>query len=167
MPATKIIDHVSAEHCIPALQGATREDVIRELARSFVDTKVVSAEAQELIVESVLEREEAATTGIGNGIALPHPKTTEDVGDLVAETLIAVGLHPDGVDFAALDGDPVYIVFLVVSPGKHEYLEVAKRIAALAKGGSTQDKWRRVLRGCKTGPTVREALEEAWEELAP
>ena len=141
MPATKIIDHVHADHCLPRLEGDSREDVIQELANAFVASGALSDEARDVLTESTLEREEAATTG--------------------------VGLHAGGVDFRALDGEPVYIVFLVASPGKVEYLEVAKRIAALAKGGSAPEKWRRVLRQSKTGAALREALEEAWEELAP
>ena len=115
----------------------------------------------------VLEREEAATTGIGNGVALPHPKTTDDVSPFLESLIVGVGIHAEGVDFAALDGEPVHLVFLVVSPGKVEYLEVAKRIAALAKGGTAPEKWRRVLRQSRTPAALREALEEAWEELAP
>jgi mannitol/fructose-specific phosphotransferase system IIA component (Ntr-type) len=115
---------------------------------------------------SVVEREEAATTGVGNGVALPHPKTVEDVAHL-GQVLIAVGLCPEGVDFRATDGEPVYIVFLVASPSNLEYLEVAKRIAALARGGTQADKWRRVVRQAQSPAAMREALEDAWEELAP
>jgi mannitol/fructose-specific phosphotransferase system IIA component (Ntr-type) len=166
MPATKIIEHVRKEHCVPALQADTREAVIMELADAFVASGAVTDEQRDDLLVSVVEREEAATTGVGNGVALPHPKTVEDVAQL-GQVLIAVGLCPDGVDFRATDGEPVYIVFLVASPSNLEYLEVAKRIAALARGGSQADKWRRVVRQAKTPAAMREALEDAWEELAP
>lgn len=166
MPATKIIDHVRAEHCIPHLEGETREAVILELAESFVTSGVVSEDERDGILVSIVEREEAATTGIGNGVALPHPKSTEDAACL-DDVLIAVGLRSEGVDFRATDGEPVHIVFMVVSPNNVAYLEVAKRIAALARGGAGPDKWRRVLMQSRTPSAVREALEDAWEELAP
>lgn len=166
MPATKIIEHVRKEHCIPALEGETREAVIMELADAFVSSGAVTDEDRDAILMSVIEREEAATTGVGNGIALPHPKSVEDVAHL-DQVLIGVGLCPEGVDFQATDGEPVHIVFLVASPSNLEYLEVAKRIAALARGGREPDKWRRVVKQSRTPAAMREALEDAWEELAP
>lgn len=166
MPATKIIEYVREEHCLPELESDSREAVIMELAETFVASGTVSEEGRDRLLVSVVEREEAATTGVGNGVALPHPKTTEDVADL-EHVLIAVGLKKAGVDFRATDGEPVHIVFLVASPSKLEYLEVAKRIAALAMAGSRADKWRRVLRQSSTPAAVREALEDAWDELAP
>jgi mannitol/fructose-specific phosphotransferase system IIA component (Ntr-type) len=167
MPATKVIDHVRESHCIPDLEGGTREAVIEELVERFVRSKTLTRDGQDILTESILEREEAATTGIGQGIALPHPKSTEDVAEILDEVHVAVGLHKEGIDFAALDGEPVHVVFLVASPGKQSYLEVAKRIAALAKGGSAPERWRRVLRQARTPAAMREVLEEAWDELAP
>ncbi|MFV1958792.1 MAG: PTS sugar transporter subunit IIA [Planctomycetota bacterium] len=166
MPVTKIIDYVREEHCRPVLAGSTREAVIEELASLFVDSGALSEEECDLLLETVREREAAATTGVGNGVALPHPKSVHDVAFL-DHLLISVGLKQRGVDFHATDGEPVHLVFLVASPDNLEYLEVAKRIAALAKGGSEQDKWRRILRQSRTPAAMREALEDAWEELAP
>lgn len=166
MPVTKIIDRVLTEHCIPMLEGDTREDAIMELADVLVTSGTVTEEERDRLVESIVEREEAATTGVGNGVALPHPKTPDDVAFL-DHVLVAVGLRPGGVDFRATDGEPVHIVFLVASPDNLEYLEVAKRIAALARGGSRADKWRRVVRQSQTPAAMREALDDAWQELAP
>jgi mannitol/fructose-specific phosphotransferase system IIA component (Ntr-type) len=166
MPAIKIIDHVRDEHCVPRLEGDTREAVIMELAESFVASGAINEEERDRLLVSVIEREEAATTGVGNGVALPHPKTTDDV-TFLDNVLIAVGLRGEGVDFRATDGEPVYVVFLVASPSNLEYLEVAKRIAALARAGTQPEKWRRVLKQSRTPAAVREALQDAWEELAP
>ena len=166
MPALKIIDLVREDHCVPRLEGETRETAIMELAEAFVASGAIDEEMRDRLLVSVIEREEAATTGVGNGIALPHPKVTSDVADLDS-VLIAVGLREEGIDFRATDGEPVYIVFLVASPSNLEYLEVAKRIAALARAGSGPEKWRRVIRQSQTAGAVREALQDAWEELAP
>ena len=166
MPAINIIDLVREEHCVPSLEGDTRETAIMELADVFVASGVIDEEMRDRLLVSVIEREEAATTGVGNGIALPHPKVTSDVADL-DQVLIGVGLRREGIDFRATDGEPVYIIFLVASPSNLEYLEVAKRIAALARAGSGPEKWRRVIRQSETPAAVREALQDAWEELAP
>ena len=63
------------------------------------------------IVAAILKREELGSTGIGNGVAVPHTKHPS-VGKLVA----AIALTPEGVDFASLDGGSVHILFLLVSP---------------------------------------------------
>jgi len=165
MPVTKIIDYLRDEHCRPELEGGTREDVIQELADLFVASKAISAAERDLLLDSVFEREAAATTGVGNGIALPHPQV-DDVSFL-EQPLIGVGLCAEGVDFRSLDNAPVHTVFLVASPDKVEYLEVAKRIAALARAGSREEKWRRVIGQSRTPSALREALQDAWEELAP
>jgi mannitol/fructose-specific phosphotransferase system IIA component (Ntr-type) len=167
MRATNIIDHVLPAHCLTNLEGTSREEVIDEMADAFVASGTIDAGARDVIVASVLEREEAATTGIANGVALPHPKDPGDVVEFLDEVLIGVGLHPTGVDFGAPDGELIRLVFLVASPDKQAYLESARRIVALAMGGSQPEKWRRVIRGCPTPAALREALEEAWEELAP
>lgn len=167
MPATRIIEHFQTKHCVPALEGETREAVIEELAQTFVDSGAIGEGERDMLLESVLERESAATTGVGNGTALPHPKRVEDVADYVDGILVAVGLHRGGIDFRASDGEPVHIVFLVASSDNLLYLEVAKRIAVLAKGGALHEKWRRVILQSETPAAIREALEDAWDELAP
>lgn len=165
MPVTKIIDYLRDEHCLPKLEGESREEVIEALGELFVASKAVTPAERDMLLESVFEREAAATTGVGNGIALPHPQV-DDVAFL-DQPLIGVGLCPDGVDFRSLDNAPVRMVFLVASPDKVEYLEVAKRIAALARAGSREEKWRRVVGQSQTASALREALQDAWEELAP
>jgi mannitol/fructose-specific phosphotransferase system IIA component (Ntr-type) len=165
MPVTKIIDYLRDEHCLPDLEGGSREDVIEEIAGLFVESGAITQDERDTLLESVFEREAAATTGVGNGIALPHPQV-DDVAFL-DHPLIGVGLCADGVDFRALDNAPVHTVFLVASPDRVEYLEVAKRIAALARAGSREEKWRRVIGHSRTPSDLREALQDAWEELAP
>jgi mannitol/fructose-specific phosphotransferase system IIA component (Ntr-type) len=110
-----------------------------------------------------MRREDVGTTGIGNGIALPHPQAPEDVSGFLSDVLVGVGLSPAGVDFAAVDAAPVHAVFLVASPDPKEYLQVAKRIAALARDRL----WPKLLRQCRTPKAMRELLEEAWEGVAP
>ena len=71
--------------------------------------------------EGVLKREEEGTTGIGEGIAIPHAKT-----DAVSAPGLATMLVPQGVDYDALDGQPVHMIFLIAAPNTEEnvHLEV-------------------------------------------
>jgi mannitol/fructose-specific phosphotransferase system IIA component (Ntr-type) len=162
MQAANPTRHVREAHCLADLKGASREDVVLELSQLLVDSGALSEAGRKALVESVLRREDAGTTGIGNGVALPHPKAPEDLRAHVSEALVAVGISPRGVDFAAVDGGAVHAVFLVASPDPLEYLALAKRVAAFARDRN----WPRLLRQCRTPREMRELIEEAWEGLA-
>jgi mannitol/fructose-specific phosphotransferase system IIA component (Ntr-type) len=161
MSAKQNTSHVREEHCLPRLEGSSREEVILELSRSFVASGTVSEAQRKALVKTVMEREDKGTTGIGNGVALPHQNRPEDVREFLDGPLVAVGIHADGVDFAAIDGAPVHVVFLVASPDPVEYLKIAKRIAAVAR----DRRWPKLLRQSTSAKALRDALEEAWEEL--
>jgi mannitol/fructose-specific phosphotransferase system IIA component (Ntr-type) len=163
MPGTKIIRHIREEHCVTRLEGASKEEVILELARRFVASGQIDESQQAAVVATVMEREDKGTTGIGNGVALPHQNRPEDVTETLDDMLVAVGIHQEGVDFSAIDGAPVHVVFLVVSPDGPLYLQMAKRIAALAR----DKRWAKVFRQSRTTKMMRETLEEAWADVTP
>ena len=102
----------------------------------------------------VLAREEGATTGIGKGIAMPHARQCS----IVDETLIAVGIHQNGIDFDAVDVQPVLIVFLIASPDNDQYLGVAGRIASVAR----DDIEMKALLRQNTPKAIHKFLEESW-----
>lgn len=107
----KLCDFVVAEAVVPDLAATNKETAIRAMVASLREAGSVKAEDEEGIVAAILKREELGSTGIGNGVAVPHTKHPS-VDKLVA----TVALARDGVDFASLDGEPVYILFLLVSP---------------------------------------------------
>jgi mannitol/fructose-specific phosphotransferase system IIA component (Ntr-type) len=80
------------------------------------------------VLAAVRDREEKMSTGIKKGIAVPHGKA-EGVSGLIG----AIGISRSGIDYAALDGEPVYIVFLLVSPPEASVLHLGalKRLAKL------------------------------------
>ena len=79
---------------------------------------------------NVLEREKLGSTGIGQGVAIPHGKT-----DVLSEQVGVLGISKKGIEFNSLDGEPVYIIFLLVGPvevtGQH--LKALSRISRLFK----------------------------------
>ncbi len=95
----------------PALTETTRDGVIRELVASLEAAGRVLKSDLVDVVEAVLRRERLGTTGIGRGIAIPHSRHAA-VGQLVA----TVGLSAAGVPFESLDGEPVHVFFLLISP---------------------------------------------------
>ena len=107
----KLTEFVIKDAIVPALSSSTKEDVIREMVGSLKAQGAVKAEDEEEVIAAILKREELGSTGIGNGVAVPHTKHPA-VDQLVA----TVAISTDGVDFSSLDGESVFILFLLVSP---------------------------------------------------
>ncbi|MEO2013842.1 MAG: PTS sugar transporter subunit IIA [Fuerstiella sp.] len=107
----KLTDFVVRKAIIPNLKATSKADVIREMVTGLKNTGTIKAEDEEAVVAAILKREELGSTGIGNGVAVPHTKHP------AAEELVAtVAISRTGVDFSSLDGEDVFILFLLVSP---------------------------------------------------
>ena len=104
-------DFVVREAIVPSLTATTKEAVIREIVDSLRSTGYVGADVAEDIVKAILKREQLGSTGIGRGIAIPHTKHAS-----VDRLTGAVALSPGGVAFESIDGEPVYVFVLLVSP---------------------------------------------------
>ena len=104
-----LTDILTPQRIRPALAGTTKEAVIEELLDLIAADGLLTDRDRALA--AILERERTRTTGIGSGLALPHGKSSG------ASTLaMAIGKCPAGVDFQAIDGKPVTLVMLLVSP---------------------------------------------------
>jgi len=91
------------------LQASEKQDILKELVDVLAGVKDIGD--KKLILKALLERESLGSTGIGQGIAIPHGKT-----DKVSELISVLAISKKGVNFEALDGEPVYIFFLLVAP---------------------------------------------------
>ncbi len=107
----KLTEFVVADAIIPDLQVGSKKAAIRAMVAALKDANAIPADDEEGIVAAIMKREELGSTGIGNGVAVPHTKHPA-VGELVA----TVAVSKEGVDFASLDGEPVFILFLLISP---------------------------------------------------
>jgi len=149
----KIIDFLKEGAIIPDLKATDKEGAIKELVVLLEKRREITD--KEKIVEIILEREKLGSTGIGQGIAVPHAKT-----DQVREIVIAFGLSQSGVNFESLDEEPVYLIFLVLAPAEATgiHLKVLAKIARLLK-----DKvFRNSLKSCKGG--AKEIFQVIKEE---
>jgi PTS system nitrogen regulatory IIA component len=93
------------------LPAGSRQEVLRELSARVAEAGLVR-DGEELY-QKLWEREQLGSTGIGNGVAIPHCKLPG-----LREGVVAVGRVPDGVEFQAVDGRPVRFFFLVISPNE-------------------------------------------------
>lgn len=131
----KICDIIKTDRIIAELKGQSKEDIINELIDLFKDDeRVVNLEK---VRTAVLEREKIMSTGVGKGFAIPHGKT-----DAVNEIIAAFGKTSKPIDFAALDEQPVYLVFLLVGKdnlvGPH--IKLLSRISRMMNKDEFRDK---------------------------
>jgi len=108
------------------LEAEDKDEVFEELVDQFC--QIQKSNGREEILESLWERESKMSTGIQKGIALPHGKTS--VIDNVHGIL---GISKKGIDYDALDGQPVYLLFMLLMPqtDSEKYLRLLKRLAGL------------------------------------
>ena len=121
-------DILNQELIIPDLRAADRWEAIDELIDHLVANGKIATEHREAIVEAVKKREKSMSTGIGFGIGIPHTST-----DLIYEVVGALGRSKTGVQFDALDNQPVNLVMLFLVPQGHfqKHLHTLANIAKL------------------------------------
>jgi PTS system fructose-specific IIA component/PTS system nitrogen regulatory IIA component len=107
----KFSDFVAVDAIRSQIHARSKEAVIREMTQALVDAGSIAPADLESIVKAIMKRESLGSTGIGRGVAVPHTKHP-GVGRLVG----TVAVCRDGVDFESLDGEPVQLFFLLVSP---------------------------------------------------
>ena len=126
----KISDFLSKKAITVNLKNTSKEETIKELVDLLISSGEVDKKDRAKLVESLMAREALGSTAIGHNVGIPHTKI-ECVKRLVA----AFGLSQRGVDFDSLDGEPVYIFFLLLAPqdsaGPH--LKALARISRLTK----------------------------------
>lgn len=101
----------SQDDVIVDLQGEKKDEIISELVDHMIRTGKVKADDRENVLNALFDREKKMSTGMQNGVAIPHAKT-----DAVDKLVAVVGLKKSGVDFSALDGEPSRIFIMTLSP---------------------------------------------------
>ena len=147
----KITDFLSVKGIKVDLEATDKEGILKEMVDLLGEVKDVGDKKN--ILRALIERENLGSTGIGQGIAIPHGKT-DKVDGLVA----VLGVSRKGVNFEALDGEPVYIFFLLIAPEESAgpHLKALARISRMLK-----DKYfRELLKKSKDDKEVLKIIEE-------
>ncbi|MEW6199741.1 MAG: PTS sugar transporter subunit IIA [Planctomycetota bacterium] len=156
----KLLDLIDRKSIVAELGSTDRNGVIRELVEVLAKAELIDESLVEGIVRSIVTRERTrGTTGFGKGVAVPHVKV-----DGLPRIVAAVGRSARGVDFGSLDGQPVYSVFLIVSPS--EQPEEHLRAMDLIFRHLQQEQFRRFLRQADDTEKIFDLLNEA-DEKAP
>jgi fructose-specific phosphotransferase system IIA component len=138
------------------LQASTKSDAIAELVQVLADNHELTDPKK--VLESVLERESTRTTGIGNGLAIPHGKTS-GTDNLV----MAIGRPASPIDFQAIDGRPVTIIWLLSSPPSKtgEHIKMLAMISRLM----TVDRFRQTLNAVGSAQEMFDAIAKQESQL--
>ncbi|MDD5529821.1 MAG: PTS sugar transporter subunit IIA [bacterium] len=113
------------------LQQKEKSKVIKELTDTLVKTGFLTN--PEDFIKAIETREQLETTGIGDGIAIPHARITG-----VKVLKVAIGISPEGIDYGSLDDKPVHIIFMIAAPedvGK-TYLQAVAKVSRLLKSNT-------------------------------
>ena len=150
----KLREFIVTEAIVPELGATDRDGAVRELVAAFAAAGAVPEEAVDEIVGAVIKREQNGSTGFGKGVAVPHVKHPK-----VKSMAGAVGRSAGGIDFAALDHQPVYSVFLLLSPENEpqQHLQAMNIVFSNLQ----KDMFRRFLRQAETREGILELLDEA------
>jgi PTS system fructose-specific IIA component/PTS system nitrogen regulatory IIA component len=107
----RMSDFVVRESITPTLGATTKEGVIREMVENLRQAGYFKTSTPEDIVKAILKRELLGSTGIGRGVAIPHAKHTG-----VDRLIGSVAVSKAGVGFESLDGEPVHVFVMLISP---------------------------------------------------
>ncbi len=149
-----MIDFVVREAIVPELTADTKDGVIRELVDRLRATGYIAADLADDVVRAIQKREQLGSTGIGRGIAIPHTKHTS-VDRLVG----TVALSSAGVAFDSIDGEPVHVFVLLVSPQDRpgDHLRALENVVRTMR----DDAFVQALRQAKTTDEIWSLLEDA------
>ena len=128
------------------LKAKRNFDAIRELATALLQDEI--APDQKGLLAALIRREQQASTGIGKGVAVPHARE-----DGIQRQLLTIGISPAGIDFDALDGQPVHIIALLVTPRKHQKQHMAL-LAALSQRLQQEEVRQRLLQAADAAEVV-------------
>jgi fructose-specific phosphotransferase system IIA component len=148
----KLSDLINEKAISTSLRSTTKDEVIKELVSLLEKAHGLNTRGE--VLKKVAEREAMMSTGIGNGVAIPHGKA-KSVDSLVA----SCGISPKGIDFQSVDGEVVRLFILLVSPEelRGPHVRALANISRLLKEESVRER----LKKCASAQEFLEVLKQA------
>lgn len=152
----KLRDFVCCEATITELQASDRDGVIEELVWSLDKAGRLRKDKCKDIIREVIKREDEASTGLGKGVAVPHVKHKTVKG-----VIAVIGQSSKGINFFALDKQPVYSVILLISPedDPDKHLQAMENVFRNLQ----KERFRKFLRHCRSVEQIEDLINEADE----
>lgn len=150
----KLLDFLNVDATIEDLSARDKSGAIKEMVEKFVEVGTIKRAQAKSVTEALLDREKLGSTGIGKGVAVPHAKHRS-----VDKVVGLVALSRSGVDFGAIDGEPVYVLFLLLSGREQsaEHLQALERIATVLR----DEHFPRFLKQARNKAEIGDLLAEA------
>jgi len=150
----KLTEIIQPDSIVAPLGTTDRDDVITGMVNLLIETGAAPASIKDDLIERVLDRERKHSTGFGRGVAVPHVKHPE-----IEQITAAIGISAEGIEFNSLDKQPVYTVFLLLSPQDRpeEHLQAMEIIFK----NLSKDTFRRSLRQADTKVEIHQLLDDA------
>jgi PTS system nitrogen regulatory IIA component len=135
----KIMDFLSKKAVVTDLKASKKEDILRELIDALIAAGEIEKRHRSKLIEALMARETLGSTAIGQGVGIPHAKS-----ECVKKLIAVFGLSRKGVNFDSLDGEPVYIFFLLLAPADSAgpHLKALARVSRLLKDKYFRDSLR-------------------------
>ncbi|MFT9597653.1 PTS fructose transporter subunit IIABC [Mesobacillus sp.] len=141
----RITELLTRETILLSMSAESKQDAVNELVEVLERAgKITDRNAFE---EAILKREQQSTTGVGDGIAIPHAKTS-----VVKDAAIVFGRSEAGIDYESLDGQPAHLFFMIAAPegANNTHLEALARLSSILMNADAREK----LLGAKTADDV-------------
>lgn len=122
-----LLENLKKNNILVKPTAKNRWEIIEEMVELAVKNKEISHNDAETVKNALIEREKSMSTGIGNGVAIPHCSTSK-----VNSIITVMALTPKGLNFEAIDNEPVKIVILLIVP-KDKLTQHIKTLANIAK----------------------------------
>ncbi len=155
----KLTDLIPRKAIIPELKAKDKKGAIQELVQAA--RKAHEGEKFNVadIVEAIVAREKTGSTGIGSGVGIPHAKV-----DGVKDVVGAFGRIQPGLDFNAVDGAPVELIFLILAPPSQgdAYLQILRKMMGAIK----KPNFVKFLKSAKAAKDIEEVFKEVEEPAA-
>ncbi|NQT69395.1 MAG: PTS sugar transporter subunit IIA [Desulfobacteraceae bacterium] len=151
----KILDVLHKEAIISDLKAIDKQGVLEELVMPIASIAGIN---QDYLVRVLMERERLGSTGIGEGVGIPHGKLKD-----LASLFLGFGLSRKGIDFESMDGQPTHIFFLLVTPENSTglHLKLLARISRILKN----EFFRQKLMDAANSDEIYSIIQEEEEEL--
>lgn len=122
-----LLENLKKNNIIIKPKAKNRWEIIEEMVEQAVKSRDISVNDSEVIKSALIEREKSMSTGIGNGVAIPHCSTSK-----VSNIITVMSLLPKGLNFESIDNEPVKIIILLIVP-KDKLTQHIKTLANIAK----------------------------------
>lgn len=150
----RLCDFVITEAIVPNLRSADRDEALRELIDALLEAGAAPKTLRDELIKMLIDRENRGSTGFGKGVAVPHVKHKK-----IKKMAAAIGVCQHGIEFNALDRQPVFSIVLLLSPEDKpdEHLQAMENIFSNLQ----KDTFRRFLRQASTVEAVQDLMHEA------